>query len=73
MPPRPSLAVFGGLSRIHLVVLCGLAALQVGDDVRAESSLAHATQLAPGEPAAWADWGILALRQRNFDLAAATV
>jgi tetratricopeptide (TPR) repeat protein len=49
----------------------GLAALQVGDDVRAESSLAHAAQLAPGEPAAWADWGILALRQRNFDLAAA--
>ena len=48
----------------------GLAALQVGDDVRAESSLAHAAQLAPGEPAAWADWGILALRQRNFDLAA---
>ena len=47
----------------------GLAALQVGDDVRAENSLAQATQLAPGEPAAWADWGILALRQRNFDLA----
>jgi Tfp pilus assembly protein PilF len=48
----------------------GLAALQVGDDVRAESSLSHAVQLAPGEPAAWSDWGILALRQRNFDLAA---
>src|SRR5580658_2718553 len=48
----------------------GLAALQVGDDVRADSSLAHAVQLAPGEPVAWADWGILALRQRNFDLAA---
>ncbi|HUB52344.1 MAG TPA: FG-GAP-like repeat-containing protein, partial [Terracidiphilus sp.] len=48
----------------------GLAALQVGDDVRADSQLGHAAQLAPGEPAAWADWGILALRQRNFDLAA---
>ncbi|MGA2888834.1 MAG: FG-GAP-like repeat-containing protein [Terracidiphilus sp.] len=48
----------------------GLAALQVGDDVRAESSLSHAAQLAPGEPAVWSDWGILALRQRNFDLAA---
>jgi Flp pilus assembly protein TadD len=48
----------------------GLAALQVGDDVRAESTLSRATQLAPGEPAAWTDWGILALRQRNFDLAA---
>jgi len=48
----------------------GLAALQVGDDVRAESTLAQATQIAPGEPAVWANWGILALRQRNFDLAA---
>ena len=48
----------------------GLAALQVGDDVRAESSLAQATQLAPGEPAAWTNWGILALRERNFDAAA---
>ena len=35
--------------------------------VRAETELAQATQLAPGEPAGWADWGILALRQRNFD------
>jgi tetratricopeptide (TPR) repeat protein len=45
----------------------GLSALQVGDDVRAQSSLQQATQLAPGEPAAWANWGILALRQHNFD------
>ena len=45
----------------------GLAALQVGDDVRAERELARATQIVPGEPAAWANWGILALRQRNFD------
>ncbi len=48
----------------------GLAALQVGDDTRAESSLAESTKLAPGEPAAWADWGILALRQRSFEAAA---
>jgi len=48
----------------------GLAALQVGDDVRAEDSLAQATQLAPGEPAAWVDWGVLALRQRSYDAAA---
>jgi tetratricopeptide (TPR) repeat protein len=47
----------------------GLAALQVGDDVRADSSLARATEVVPGEPAGWADWGILALRQRNFDVA----
>jgi Tfp pilus assembly protein PilF len=48
----------------------GLAALQVGDDVRAEKELARATQLVPAEPAAWANWGLLALRQRNFDPAA---
>ena len=48
----------------------GLSALQVGNDTLADSSLQQATQIAPGEPAAWADWGILALRQRNFDPAA---
>jgi Tfp pilus assembly protein PilF len=47
----------------------GLAALQVGDDVTAESKLARVTQLAPGEPAGWANWGVLAFRQRNFDAA----
>ncbi len=48
----------------------GLAALQVGDDVHADSRLSEVTQLVPGEPAGWANWGILALRQRNYDLAA---
>lgn len=48
----------------------GLAALQVGDDVRAESSLTDATKLIPAEPAGWVNWGILALRQRNYDVAA---
>jgi len=48
----------------------GLAALQVGDDVRAETSLADAVKLIPAEPSAWANWGILALRQGNFDAAA---
>ncbi len=45
----------------------GLGALDVGNDALADPELAKATQLAPGEPAAWANWGILALRQRNFD------
>jgi len=45
----------------------GLAALQVGDDVRADTKLAQLTQLVPAEPAGWANWGLLALRQRNFD------
>ncbi len=48
----------------------GLTALEVGNDVLADSSLQQAAQVAPGEPAAWVDWGILALRQRNFDPAA---
>src|ERR1044071_8660932 len=48
----------------------GLAALQVGDDVRAESELTKATQLAPDEPASWANPGLLNLRQRNLDKAA---
>jgi Tfp pilus assembly protein PilF len=48
----------------------GLAALQVGDDVHADSRLSEVTQLVPAEPAGWANWGILALRQRNYDLAA---
>src|SRR5271156_6939797 len=48
----------------------GLAALEVGDDVRADSTLERATKLAPGEPAGWANWGVLALRQGNFEPAA---
>ncbi|MGA8430529.1 MAG: FG-GAP-like repeat-containing protein [Candidatus Sulfotelmatobacter sp.] len=48
----------------------GLAALEVGDDVHAESKLAEVTRLVPAEPAGWANWGVLALRQRNYDLAA---
>jgi tetratricopeptide (TPR) repeat protein len=48
----------------------GLSALQVGDDVQAESKLSEVARLVPGEPAGWANWGILALRQRNYDVAA---
>src|ERR1700761_8442349 len=47
----------------------GLAALEVGDDVRADSTLEQATRLAEGEPAGWANWGVLALRQGNFEAA----
>src|SRR5215510_13104164 len=47
----------------------GLAALQVGHDVQADSKLSQFTQLAATEPAGWANWGLLALRQRNFDVA----
>jgi Flp pilus assembly protein TadD len=43
--------------------------LQVGHDVQADAKLQQFTQLAPTEPAGWANWGILALRQRNYDTA----
>lgn len=48
----------------------GLAGLQVGDDVRAESELARLVALVPDEPAGWANYGLLALRQRSLDVAA---
>lgn len=47
----------------------GLSALQVGDDSRAECYLTYTTQLAPDEPAGWANLGLLALRQRELDRA----
>src|SRR6202451_2812377 len=47
----------------------GVGALQVGDDVHAESKLSEMTTLVPGEPAGWANWGVLALRQRKLDIA----
>jgi len=63
LPDRSSKSYADFVSAFYV----GLAALQVGDDVRAEREVARATQIVPGEPAAWANWGILALRQRNFD------
>ncbi len=51
------------------VFYTGLAALQVGDDVRAERELARTTEMVSAEPAGWANWGILRLRQRDFDAA----
>jgi Tfp pilus assembly protein PilF len=65
LPDRNSKAYSDYLSTFYV----GLAALQVGDDVRADASLGEAAKLVPAEPAAWADWGILALRQGNFDVA----
>lgn len=48
----------------------GLGALQVGDDVHADSELSKLTAIVPGEPAGWANWGVLALRQRKLYVAA---
>jgi Tfp pilus assembly protein PilF len=47
----------------------GLSGLQTGEDVRAEQRLTEATRIAPGEPAGWANLGLLALRHQEFDKA----
>src|ERR1700722_12284871 len=65
LPERGSKAYADVVSAFYV----GLSALQVGDDVHAESKLAELTKLVPAEPAGWANWGVLALRQRNYDLA----
>jgi Tfp pilus assembly protein PilF len=64
--PAPSSADY---DKVVAAFQVGLAALQVGDDARADEKLAAVTRIAPDEPAGWANWAILALRQRNFDLA----
>src|SRR5512134_2957785 len=51
----------------------GLAGLQTGEDVRAKDKLTRATQIAPGEPAGWANLGSLAVRHQEFDSAFETV
>jgi tetratricopeptide (TPR) repeat protein len=48
----------------------GLGALQVGDDIHADAKLSEFTTLVPGEPAGWANWAVLAVRQRKLDVAA---
>jgi Tfp pilus assembly protein PilF len=47
----------------------GLSALQCSEDVRAKADLTKASQIAPGEPAVWADLGLLAVRQQEFESA----
>jgi tetratricopeptide (TPR) repeat protein len=51
----------------------GLAGLQSGEDVRAKRELTRATQIIPAEPVAWADLGILQVRQQQFDAAFTSV
>ncbi len=66
LPDRSSKLYADTVSAFYI----GLAALQVGDDVHAENKLSEVTQLVPPEPAGWANWGVLALRQRKLDAAA---
>ncbi len=64
--PEPGSAKYFDVVRAFNV---GLAGLQSGEDVRAKMDLTLATQLAPGEPASWANLGILAIRQQELDVA----
>src|SRR5918995_5581784 len=48
----------------------GLAALETSQEVLARRHLERVTALAPHEPAAWADIGLLLLRQQELDAAA---
>ncbi len=51
----------------------GLAGLESGEDVRAKRELTRATQIVPAEPVAWADLGVLEIRQQQFDAAFTSV
>jgi len=51
----------------------GLAGLESGEDVRANRELTRATQTVPAEPVAWADLGVLQIRQQQFDAAFTSV
>src|SRR5450755_926288 len=65
-PQKSSKAYADAVSAFYI----GLGALQVGDDIHAESKLSEFATLVPAEPAGWANWGVLALRQRKLDVAA---
>lgn len=64
--PKPNSKEYRDLVSAFYV---GLAGLQTGEDVRAKDKLTLATQIAPGEPASWANLGLLAVRQQEFDAA----
>jgi Flp pilus assembly protein TadD len=55
--------------RLCAAFYLGLSALQSGEDVHSRQGLTEATMIAPGEPAGWADLGLLQFRQQNFEQA----
>jgi len=48
----------------------GVTAIQVGENFRADEQLSTAAELAPGEPAVWANRGLLDLRTNEMQAAA---
>lgn len=65
MPSPPSEAYAEAVTAFYT----GIAAIEVGEDRRAEEHLLRVVELAPDEPAAWANLGLLALRRNELDVA----
>ncbi len=47
----------------------GVSAMEVGEDLRANAKLTLVTELAPEEPAAWANLALMAMRRNELDIA----
>lgn len=47
----------------------GVSAMEVGEDLRANAKLALVTELAPMEPAAWANLALMAMRRNELEVA----
>ena len=47
----------------------GVSAMEVGEDLRANAKLELVTELAPMEPAAWANLALMAMRRNELDVA----
>ncbi|MGH7476592.1 MAG: tetratricopeptide repeat protein, partial [Longimicrobiales bacterium] len=65
--PDPSSAEYAETVRAFHT---GVAAVQVGESGVAEASFRRVTERAPGEPAGWADLGLVALLRNQPDTAA---
>jgi Tfp pilus assembly protein PilF len=68
--PEKSSNDFGAAVKSFYV---GLAAMEVADDQRAKTELTNTVKLAANEPAAWANLGILQMRQKDFDASATSL
>jgi cytochrome c-type biogenesis protein CcmH/NrfG len=65
--PGPGTSLYREYQRAFQV---GVAALDAGREELARTNLQRAAALIPGEPAAWADLGLLSLRNNDLDHAA---
>ncbi len=55
--------------RIVSAFFAGVSAMEVGEDLRAAAKLTLVTELAPEEPAAWANLALMAMRRNEPDVA----